>query len=124
MKTLRIFFIAGLGLLFFFLGIFTIEKKRNNKSKDQKKAPNILFCLADDWGAFSDGIPGNSVIEMPCFDRIAKEGVLFVNAYVNSPTCTASRAGILTGQMPHRLKNAINLSSDWLDIPPDRKSVV
>lgn len=119
MKIFKIFFVAGLGLLVFIFGLFTIEKIRGiNKNKDQKKIPNILFCLADDWGPFPAGILGDTVIKTPSFDRIAKEGALFVNAYVNSPTCTASRAGILTGQMPHRLRNAINLSSDWLDIPP------
>ncbi|MEI7421982.1 MAG: sulfatase [Prolixibacteraceae bacterium] len=108
MRIFKIIFSSVLGILVFAF----------NLSSYGKKKPNILFCLADDWGLFPASIPGDPVIETPSFDRLAKEGVLFTNAFVNSPTCTASRAGILSGQMPHRLKNAINLSSDWLSIPP------
>ena len=83
-----------------------------------EKRPNILFCIADDWGPDQAGILGNPVIKTPNFDSIAKKGVLFTNAFVTTPSCTASRAAILTGQMPHRLGPAINLSSRWEKIPP------
>ena len=82
------------------------------------KRPNILFCLADDWGPNHAGILGDPYVETPTFDRIARQGVLFANTFVAAPTCTASRAAILTGQMPHRLGQAINLSCEWRNIPP------
>ncbi|MBI4892131.1 MAG: sulfatase [Acidobacteria bacterium] len=81
------------------------------------RRPNILFALADDWGPGPAGALGDSCLNTPVFDRVAREGVLFTNTFVAAPTCTASRAAILTGQMPHRLGNAINLSSQWSGIP-------
>lgn len=67
--------------------------------------PNILFIFADDWGrqasayARLDG-PGsiNDVVRTPNFDRLASRGVLFRNAFVNSPSCTPCRSSLLSGQ--------------------------
>lgn len=67
--------------------------------------PNILFAFADDWGrcasiyAETDGGGGiNDVVQTPNFDRIAKQGVLFENAFVNAPSCTPCRSSLLSGQ--------------------------
>jgi len=67
--------------------------------------PNILFCFADDWGRHAsvytkiDG-PGtvNDLVRTPNFDRLAGEGVLFRNAFVNAPSCTPCRSSLLSGQ--------------------------
>ena len=71
--------------------------------------PNILFLFGDDWAwphASCLGAPG---IRTPTFDRLAKEGVLFRNAHVVAPSCSPSRAGVLTGQWPWRLEEGANL---------------
>src|SRR5688572_22621879 len=69
------------------------------------KRPNILFVFADDWGrcasayAKIDGEGGiNDVARTPNFDRIAKEGVLFRNAFVSAPSCTPCRSALVSGQ--------------------------
>ncbi|MGB1931142.1 MAG: sulfatase-like hydrolase/transferase, partial [Mariniblastus sp.] len=67
--------------------------------------PNIVFAFADDWGRHAgiyakvDG-PGtvNDLAVTPNFDRLAKTGVLFSNAFVNAPSCTPCRSSILSGQ--------------------------
>lgn len=66
--------------------------------------PSILLCLADDWSYGHAGAYGDPVVKTPAFDRVAREGVLFHQAYSASPSCTPSRAAILTGQYPHRLE--------------------
>jgi N-sulfoglucosamine sulfohydrolase len=71
--------------------------------------PNILFCIADDWGWPHAGAYGDEVVKTPTFDRLAKEGVLFENAFVASPSCTPSRNAILTGQSIWRLGSGCNL---------------
>ena len=72
--------------------------------------PNILFCIADDWGAPHASIYKNDdVVRTPTFDRIAREGALFHNAYVSSPSCTPCRNSIMTGQWHWRLKEGANL---------------
>ena len=67
--------------------------------------PNILFAFADDWGrhasayAADEGVGSmNDVIQTPNFDAVAKRGVLFRNAFVNSPSCTPCRSSLLSGQ--------------------------
>src|SRR6185436_13750048 len=71
--------------------------------------PNILFCIADDWAFGHAGAYGDQAVSTPVFDRVAKQGVLFTHAFSCAPSCTPSRAGILTGQAPHRLEEGGNL---------------
>jgi len=78
--------------------------------------PNIVFALADDWSwphasiAHTMGIPGSdSVVKTPVFDRIARAGVLFTNAYCSAPSCSPSRSSILTGRFLWQLETAANL---------------
>ena len=59
--------------------------------------PNILFAIADDWGAHA-GVYGTPWVKTPAFDRIAKEGVLFTKAYTPVAKCAPSRAIVLTGR--------------------------
>lgn len=66
--------------------------------------PNFLFCIADDWSYPHAGAYGDEVASTPHFDRIAREGILFTNAFTASPSCSPSRAAILTGQEMWRLK--------------------
>ena len=77
--------------------------------------PHILFAIADDWGWPHAGVYGDPVVQTPTFDRVACEGVLFRQAYVSSPSCTASRGAILTGQYHWRLEGVANLASVFPD---------
>ncbi len=73
------------------------------------KRPNILFFMADDWSYPHAGALGDRTVKTPHFDRIAKEGVLFPNAFVSTPSCTPSRLSILTGQHHWRLREGDSL---------------
>jgi N-sulfoglucosamine sulfohydrolase len=66
---------------------------------------NILFVFADDWGRYAscykglDGRPTlNDVIQTPNVDRVARDGVLFRNAFVNAPSCTPCRSSLFSGR--------------------------
>ena len=74
-----------------------------------KSRPNIVFCMADDWSWPHAGILGDPVVKTPSFDQIAREGVLFENAFVSTPSCTPSRLSILTGQHHWRLREGDSL---------------
>src|SRR6266516_351036 len=63
--------------------------------------PNILFAMADDWAWPHAGVYGDKVVKTPTFDRVAAEGILFTHTFCAAPSCTPSRAAILTGQAPH-----------------------
>lgn len=77
----------------------------------QKQKPNILWIITDDQRAdalacFNEATRGEKqselgYVESPFIDQLAKEGVLFSNAYCNSPACAPSRASMHTGKYPH-----------------------
>lgn len=83
--------------------------------KTAARRPNILFAIADDWGWPHAASYGDAVVQTKTFDRIARNGVLFHQAYVSSPSCTPSRGAILTGQFHWRLKTGANLYGPFLD---------
>ncbi len=87
----------------------------------ENRAPNILFCLADDWGWPHAGAYGDSAVKTPNFDRIAREGVLFDNAYVSSPSCTPSRNAFITGKYHWELGSGANL---WSTLPEEHRSFI
>jgi len=60
--------------------------------------PNILLIMTDQQRYDSLGCYGFKGIATPNLDRLASEGVLFENCYVNNPICTPSRASIFTGK--------------------------
>ena len=83
--------------------------------------PNILFCFADDWGRYAsayagvDGRPSpNQIVKTPNIDRLARDGVLFKNAFVTAPSCTPCRSSLLSGQYFFRTgRGAILQGAEW-----------
>jgi len=71
--------------------------------------PNILFIIADDMSYPYSSVYGDQVVKTPNLERLAQHGVTFTNAFTATPSCTASRAAILTGLYPHKLGEGVNL---------------
>jgi len=63
--------------------------------------PNILFVLVDDMRWDEYGKAGHAYIKTPNIDRVAAEGIMFLNAFCATPLCSPSRANFLTGQYAH-----------------------
>ncbi len=82
-----------------------------NPSED--RPPNILFLIADDWSFPHAGVYGDPMVRTPTFDRLAAEGALFTHAFTASPSCSPSRASILTGRYPHQNESGGNLWPEW-----------
>ena len=74
--------------------------------------PNILIIMTDEHGPSFTGCYGHPVVETPNLDRLAQEGVVFDNAYCNSPLCCPSRMSFLTGRYCHQIGGWDNRS--WL----------
>lgn len=83
------------------------------RADEANARPNIVFAIADDWGWPHAGAYGDRVVKTPTFDRVAREGVLFTNGYISSPSCTPSRGAIITGQHFFRLEAGANLWCVW-----------
>ncbi|WP_445748589.1 sulfatase [Polaribacter sp.] len=92
-------------LLFLMLLFFLNACKTTNQTIAQSKSskPNIILFFVDDLG-WSDLGFRNSIFETPNINELAKSGINFNQAYIASPTCSPSRATLLTGQHPARLK--------------------
>ncbi|MDG2168384.1 MAG: sulfatase-like hydrolase/transferase, partial [Opitutales bacterium] len=66
----------------------------------QSERPNVLFIAVDDlnnWVGFLDNHPG---VKTPHMDQLAKQGMVFTNAYCSAPGCNASRSSLFTGLRP------------------------
>jgi arylsulfatase A-like enzyme len=63
--------------------------------------PNVVFILSDNhrWDAF--GAAGHPFVRTPALDRLAREGILFENAFCTTPLCSPARASFLTGLYAH-----------------------
>jgi N-acetylglucosamine-6-sulfatase len=82
-----------------------------------KRAPNIVFILADDQAAKAMGTFGDfPFLKTPGMDRLAAEGATFANAFVTTSLCSPSRASILTGCYAHTHGVTEN---DTVDPKPD-----
>lgn len=64
-----------------------------NLSADQ---PNIVWIVVEDMSCHF-GFQGESSVTTPNVDRLAKEGIVFSNAYVTAPVCSAARSAMITG---------------------------
>lgn len=75
----------------------------------EPKQKNVLFILADDFGYNDISHRNDDFYETPNIDRIAEEGMDFVNGYATCQVCSPSRASIMTGQYPvtHGVTNFI-----------------
>lgn len=71
---------------------------------DQNSPPNIVVIMADDLGWRDLHCYGNENVETPFLDYFASEGMLFTDAYAAAPVCSPTRAAMMTGQAPARLK--------------------
>lgn len=72
----------------------------NERSPDQPI--NIILIVADDLGKAEVSAYGSNRVPTPHIDQIGKEGVIFTDAYVSSPVCAPSRAGLMTGRIQNR----------------------
>ncbi|MCP4313109.1 MAG: sulfatase-like hydrolase/transferase, partial [Bacteroidetes bacterium] len=77
---------------------------KNNSYDPELMRPNILFIITDDQSWEHLGSYGDEAVRTPAIDKLATEGVRFENAYTAAPSCSPSRAGILTGQDVYRLR--------------------
>jgi len=69
-----------------------------------RRKPNIVFIFMDDLGWKDVGYNGCKFYETPNIDRLAAEGMVFTQAYVNAGNCAPSRACLISGQYTPRHK--------------------
>ena len=88
-----------------------------------KPRPNIVLVLADDLGWSDIGCYGNSAIDTPHLDAFARQGVRFTDAYAAAPVCSPTRASIMTGHAPARLRITNHLPDQKRFLPDQPKLI-
>jgi len=81
----------------------TAANAASAKVLPRKRAPNILFILADDLGYADVSCYGRRDYSTPAIDSIASGGMRFMQAYANSAVCSATRTALITGRYQDRL---------------------
>ena len=92
---------------------------------EPRPQPNIVFIFADDWGWGDLSCHGHPWLETPNLDRLASEGIDFMQFNVLNPVCSPSRTALMTGLYPARFsihqhfatpaRNQARNMPDWLD---------
>lgn len=92
----------------------------------QAAKPNIVFILADDMGYADVSCYGRRDLNTPNIDRIAANGMRFLQAYANSAVCTASRTALITGRYQYRLRLGLEeplAANPNVGLPPEHPTL-
>lgn len=71
-------------------------------ANESNKKPNIVFILMDDMGWRDVGFAGNTFVDTPNIDALAKRGLVFTQSYSSAPNCAPTRACLMSGQYTPR----------------------
>ena len=69
---------------------------------DKQRPPNVILILMDDMGWRDVGFTGNTFAETPHIDSLARNGLVFRQAYASAPNCAPTRACLMSGQYTPR----------------------
>lgn len=72
------------------------------QAQSQTARPNIIYIMADDLGYADLSCYGRNDYQTPHLDKLASQGVKFMNAYAGAPLCTPTRTSFMTGRYPAR----------------------
>ena len=74
--------------------------KRSPSEQSMPSKPNIILIMADDLGYAGLGCYGQTLIQTPRIDQMAREGIRFTDFYAANTVCVPSRCGLITGRHP------------------------
>ncbi len=113
--------ISYLSIISLFTGCQTQQQQKEENLGDIEfnYQPNILWISVEDIGCYLSCY-GDSTVKTPNIERLAKEGVIFDNAYATAPVSSASRSSIITGMYSTNMGTA-NHRTYGVDIPGETR---
>ena len=112
----RRYFLKAIGAtaaLFSFTGMSNLPARR----------PNVIIIFTDDQGSIDVNCYGAKDLVTPAMDRLAQRGVRFTQFYAAAPTCSPSRAGLLTGRTPQHAGVNGNVAPESVGMPSDQITI-
>lgn len=104
MCAIRFLFLASAAVLFAaWSAVGALAADTASASKANQQRPNIVLIVADDLGINDLSCYGRRDQPTPNLDRLAGQGLRFVNAYAAQSVCSPTRAALMTGKFPARL---------------------
>lgn len=107
-------------IIFFNLLLIPNLKAQSKPNLETPLKPNFVILFVDDWG-WSDVGFRNKKFDTPNIDQLKRDGMEFVRAYVPTPTCSPSRASLLTGREAIRLEMPRHIEQENKDGTNDKK---
>ena len=89
----------------------SMNSLRHAPAEEQRptRPPNVIVILIDDMGLTDLSCYGSRFYESPNIDQLAKDGVRFTHGFSACTVCSPTRAALLTGKYPARLR-----ITDWI----------
>ncbi|GAB5441239.1 MAG: sulfatase-like hydrolase/transferase [Fuerstiella sp.] len=72
------------------------------QARGAQQLPNIILCMGDDHGWDETGYNGHPHLQTPVLDEMAAEGLKLNRFYAAHPSCSPTRASVVTGRHPNR----------------------
>ncbi|MDD3968509.1 MAG: sulfatase [Proteiniphilum sp.] len=96
------------------LGSSLITNACTGVEKEPARRPNILIAVADDQSFAHTSFAGSHFVETPGFDRVASNGIYFMNCYAGSPGSAPSRGSLVTGRHHWQNEQSGQHGSSWM----------
>ena len=107
-------------LIFIYLLTLTlINCDKNDLNKDEK--PNILWLVTEDNSTHYMSLYNKGGAKMPAISALAKNGIVFNNAFSNAPVCSVARSTIITGAYAPRIGTQYHRKMKRIQLPEQIK---
>ena len=102
-KGSKHFILTGIGFFLLASELPAADAVKRAPTQEAVKRPNIILVMTDDQGWGDVGYNGHPLLKTPNLDAAARSGLRFDRFYAAAPSCSPTRASVLTGRHPNRM---------------------
>ena len=90
-------------------------------SSEMNERPNIIWITSEDISIYHMKLYNENGVSMPAIEKLASQGVLFNNAFSNSPVCSVARSTLITGCYAPRIFTQYHRRAEYVPLPKNIK---